>query len=185
MSRQTSDAWLAAFVWQLWLNTWLPPPWWKHHTSSKTQSAWRSCSEPAVTLLNRRFFFFHAPYLRANPPHLPRSNFLHYMPPCTAPGTRPHSRTHRCVCSRRFSQSAPSPVTRGRVLFPQQSRIVCTHTTSCITAINHVEEITISTRQLQRAVERSNWILLIFPPAPVIGPGVETPSAANSPGGVR
>lgn len=41
-------------------------------------------------------------------------------------------------------------------LFPEQSRVVCTHTTSCITAINHVEEITISTRQLQRAVERSN-----------------------------
>ncbi len=95
------------------------------------------------------------------------------MPLCTASGILSHTRAHiyTQVCLFQAFQPVSSELHNQRaVLFPQQSRIVCTHTTSCITAINHVEEITISTRQLQRAVERSNWILLIFPPLLLLGP---------------
>lgn len=81
------------------------------------------------------------------------------MPLCIAPGrpTHTHARTLTGVVVPGVSASQHrAPRGKGRALFPQQSRIVCTHTASCITAINHVGEITISTRQLQRAAERSN-----------------------------
>lgn len=93
------------------------------------------------------------------------------MPLCTAPGR--HTLTH--IYTQVYLFQAFQPVStelhnQRAVLFPQRSRIVCTHTMSCITVINHVEEITISTRQLQRAVARSNWILLIFPLLPLLPP---------------
>lgn len=104
------------------------------------------------------------------------SQSLYYMLFCNAPGMRVFTK----VCRLGTFQPVSFELRNQRaVLFPQQSRIVCTHTTSCITAINHVVEITISTRQLQRAVERSNWILLIFPPLLLLGPGVESLRQTN------
>lgn len=109
LSRWTSDAWLAAFIWQLWLNTWLQPP--DENITSSKQKARSSSSEPAAAFLNRRFFCAVSPGKSPLP-----SNFPHYMPLCTAPGrhTLTHTFTHRCICSRHFSQSAPSSITRGR-----------------------------------------------------------------------
>lgn len=138
--------------------------WWKHHII-KTESAElqqrASCCFAKSPLL-----------LRISPGKSPLpSNFTHYMPLCTAPGR--HTLTH--IYTQVYLFQAFQPVStelhnQRAVLFPQRSRIVCTHTMSCITVINHVEEITISTRQLQRAVARSNWILLIFPLLPLLPP---------------
>lgn len=166
LSRWTSDAWLAAFIWQLWLNTWLQPP--DENITSSKQKARSSSSEPAAAFLNRRFFCAVSPGKSPLP-----SNFPHYMPLCTAPGR--HTLTHTHIYTQVYLFQAFQPVStelhnQRAVLFPQRSRIVCTHMTSCITVINHVEEITISTRQLQRAVARSNWILLIFPLLPLLPP---------------
>lgn len=126
----------------------------------------RKRGAPAAALLNRRFFCAISPGKSPLP-----SNFTHYMPLCTAPGR--HTLTH--IYTQVYLFQAFQPVStelhnQRAVLFPQRSRIVCTHTMSCITVINHVEEITISTRQLQRAVARSNWILLIFPLLPLLPP---------------
>lgn len=91
-------------MWQLWLNTWTWPP--DENITSSKHKVSSSSGETAVSLLNRRRFSGQSPT------HPPWSNFLHYMLLCTAPGIFPH--THRCICSRHFSQSALSTITRGR-----------------------------------------------------------------------
>lgn len=140
--------------------------WWKHHII-KTESA--ELQQRAGRCFAKSTLLFNG----VSPGKAPLwSNFSPSHATLHSPLALFHTHlyTHRCVCSRRFSQSATGLRNQRAALFPQQSRIVCTHTTSCITAINHVGEITISTRQLQRAVERSNWILLIFPPLLLLGP---------------
>lgn len=138
--------------------------WWKHHII-KTESAElqqrASCCFAKSTLLLR---------------HISRAKATSRQTlPITCRSAQLLADTLTHIYTQVYLFQAFQPVStelhnQRAVLFPQRSRIVCTHTMSCITVINHVEEITISTRQLQRAVARSNWILLIFPLLPLLPP---------------
>lgn len=135
--------------------------WWKHHII-KTESAElqqrASCCFAKSTLLLRRISGQKPPPVKLYPLHAA----LH-----SSWQTHAHTQVYLFQA---FQPVSTELHNQRAVLFPQRSRIVCTHTMSCITVINHVEEITISTRQLQRAVARSNWILLIFPLLPLLPP---------------
>lgn len=138
--------------------------WWKHHII-KTESAElqqrASCCFAKSTLLLR---------------HISRAKATSRQTlPITCRSAQLLADTLTHIYTQVYLFQAFQPVStelhnQRAVLFPQRSRIVCTHMMSCITVINHVEEITISTRQLQRAVARSNWILLIFPLLPLLPP---------------
>lgn len=82
--------------------------WWKHHII-KTESAElqqrASCCFAKSTLLLRHISGQKPPPVKLYPLHAA----LH-----SSWQTRSRTFTHRCICSRHFSQSAPSSITRGR-----------------------------------------------------------------------
>lgn len=88
----------------------------KHHII-KTK-----CGAPVARRLFAKSTLLSHSFSRRKPPahRSPGSNFFRYVQLCTSPGQAfsfppPfHTFTRRWICSRRFSQSAPNSMTRGR-----------------------------------------------------------------------
>lgn len=86
---------------------------WKHHII-KTQST--ELQQRVVRQFAKSTLLF-TPYLQAKPPSDQTFSITCHsaqLLACFSTHTPTHIYTHRCVCSRRFSQSAPSSITRGR-----------------------------------------------------------------------
>lgn len=78
-----------------------------HHQNRKHRAP--AVNQPLVCLINSSFTLF----LRAKPPSDQTFSITCHSAPLLA-WIHTHSRTHRCTGFRRFSQSAPSSITRGR-----------------------------------------------------------------------